>query len=173
MPDRLRIILGLTTSPRNVKHSARIIELDNFEQAPDIFQERGYTELGTAYLWGRYSGGFQETGGLEGKGPIDRDEALSPEPRHVQAGGPYSRLRDGPEGIRSNTLPHSQAAAWDLHRFYRTAPSPPPKRFQTSTPSTKQASLSVLASRTTLLRRNRDCHHNGWVRSAVYQAIYD
>lgn len=56
-PPKKRVILGLMTFGTHPEQGARITDLDAFNEALDIFQQRGYNEVDTART---YVGGTQE-----------------------------------------------------------------------------------------------------------------
>ena len=62
-----RIILGLMVQGPEGSPGARMTSLDDFKQALDIFQERGYKELDTArlYIGGQHEGFTRQAGWKE------------------------------------------------------------------------------------------------------------
>ncbi|KAH8884359.1 aflatoxin B1 aldehyde reductase member 3 [Thozetella sp. PMI_491] len=69
MAPQQRVILGLMTFHKNTGAGGRIANLDDFVKALDIFQERGYSELDTARIYGAGSQeAFTQEAGWKEKG---------------------------------------------------------------------------------------------------------
>ncbi|KAI0832287.1 Aldo/keto reductase [Hypoxylon sp. FL0890] len=166
-----RIILGLMVIGPEGSPGARMTSLDDFQEALNIFQERGYNELDTARL---YVGGQQESftkrAGWKERGlsigtKFWPQPAGSHEPQALTHTLKTSLKELGTDSVdifylhapdRSVPFSTTLAAVDKLHKAGKF------KRFGLSNYASFEVAEIVMT-----------CQHNGWVRPTVYQAIYN
>ncbi|KAI0378852.1 Aldo/keto reductase [Hypomontagnella monticulosa] len=166
-----RIILGLMVQGPEGSPGARMTSLDDFKQALDIFQERGYKELDTARLYiGGQQEGFTRQAGWKERG-LSIGTKLWPLPPGSHE--PEALIRDfetslkelGTDSVdilylhapdRSIPFAKTLAAVDKLHKAGKFS------RLGLSNYASFEVAEIVMT-----------CHHNGWVRPTVYQAIYN
>ncbi|KAI2464281.1 Aldo/keto reductase [Annulohypoxylon bovei var. microspora] len=166
-----RIILGLMVIGPEGSPGARMTSLDDFKQALDIFQTRGYNELDTARL---YIGGEQESftrqAGWKERG-LTIATKLWPLPPGSHAPEPVKKTFEtclkelGTDSVdilylhspdRSVPFSATLAAVDELHKAGKFS------RLGLSNYASFEVAEIVMT-----------CQHNGWVRPTVYQAIYN
>ncbi|KAK0755072.1 NADP-dependent oxidoreductase domain-containing protein [Schizothecium vesticola] len=169
---RDRIILGLMTFGPEEAAGARVTSLDNFKKTLDVFQSRGYHEVDTARV---YVGGAQEAwtrdAGWKDRGLTLATKVVYPnepnqnEPDKVLASVDKSLSELGTDCVdilylhaadRSIPFAPTLAAINDLHKRGKFV------RFGLSNLTAFEVAEVVLT-----------CHHHGWVRPTVYQAMYN
>ncbi|KAI0110639.1 aflatoxin B1 aldehyde reductase member 2 [Hypoxylon sp. NC0597] len=166
-----RIILGLMVIGPEGSPGARMTSLDDFKQALDIFQERGYNELDTARL---YIGGQQESftnqagwkkRGLSVSTKLWPQPPGSHEPEALTSTFETCLKELGTDSVdilylhapdRSVPFSTTLAAVDKLHKAGKFS------RFGLSNFASFEVAEIVIT-----------CQHNGWVRPTVYQAIYN
>ncbi|KAI1370117.1 Aldo/keto reductase [Hypoxylon crocopeplum] len=169
--DKPRIILGLMVLGPEGSPGARMTSLDDFKQALDIFQERGYSELDTARL---YIGGQQEAftrqAGWEKRGLSIATKVWplppgSHEPEALTSTFETCLKELGTDSVdilylhapdRSVPFATTLAAVDKLHKAGKFS------RLGLSNYASFEVAEIVMT-----------CQHNGWVRPTVYQAIYN
>ncbi|KAI1206084.1 Aldo/keto reductase [Annulohypoxylon truncatum] len=166
-----RIILGLMVIGPEGSPGARMTSLDDFKQALDIFQDRGYNELDTARV---YIGGEQESftrkAGWKERG-LSMGTKIWPLPVGSHAPGPLKETFEtslkelGTDSVdilylhspdRSVPFSTTLAAINELHKAGKFS------RLGLSNYTSFEVAEIVMT-----------CQHNGWVRPTVYQAIYN
>ncbi|KAL7629817.1 hypothetical protein AAE478_001340 [Parahypoxylon ruwenzoriense] len=159
-----RIILGLMVIGPEGSPGARMTSLDDFNQALDIFQERGYNELDTArlYIGGKQEGFTRQAGWKErGLSVGTKLWPLPPGSHEPEALIPAFEtcLKElGTASVDDRSVPFSKtlAAVDKLHKAGKFL------RLGLSNYASFEVAEIVLT-----------CRHNGWVRPTVYQAIYN
>ncbi|KAI2605631.1 Aldo/keto reductase [Hypoxylon sp. NC1633] len=166
-----RIILGLMVIGPDGSPGARMTNLDDFKQALDIFQGRGYNELDTARL---YIGGQQEsftrkagwrTRGLSISTKLWPLPAGSHEPEALTSTFETSLEELGTDSVDilylhapDRSVPFATTLA-AVDKIYRAGKF---SRLGLSNYASFEVAEIVMT-----------CQHHGWVRPTVYQAIYN
>ncbi|KAI1101682.1 aflatoxin B1 aldehyde reductase member 2 [Jackrogersella minutella] len=159
-----RIILGLMVIGPEGSPGARMTSLDDFKQALDIFQARGYSELDTARL---YVGGAQESftrqAGWKERG-LTIGTKIWPLPSGSHAPAALESnfetcLKElGTDSVDDRSVPFSTTLA-TVDKLYKAGKF---SRFGLSNYTSFEVAEIVMT-----------CQHNDWVRPTVYQAIYN
>ncbi|XXG95178.1 hypothetical protein Hte_001438 [Hypoxylon texense] len=159
-----RIILGLMGLGPEGSPGARMTSLDDFKQALDIFQGRGYNELDTARL---YIGGQQESFTRQA-GWKERGLSIGTKIWPLPPGSHEPEalvntfetcLRElGTDSVDDRSVPFAKTLAVldKLHKAGKFS------RLGLSNYASFEVAEIVMT-----------CHHHGWVRPTVYQAIYN
>ncbi|KAI0892083.1 Aldo/keto reductase [Annulohypoxylon nitens] len=169
--EKPRVILGLMVIGPEGSLGARMTSLDDFKQALDIFQARGYNELDTARM---YIGGEQESftrqAGWKERG-LTVGTKVWPLPVGSHAPEPLKKTFEtslkelGTDSVdilylhspdRSVPFSTTLATIDELHKLGKFS------RFGLSNYTSFEVAEIVMT-----------CQHNGWVLPTVYQAIYN
>ncbi|KAI1077895.1 Aldo/keto reductase [Whalleya microplaca] len=169
--DKPRIILGLMVLGPEGQSGARLTGLDNFKQALDIFQQRGYNEIDTARI---YVGGLQEAYTREA-GWKERGLSIATKVYPLQPGA------HEPENLVKTFEKSLQELGTDsVDIFYLHAPdrSVPFARTLAAVDKLHKAGKFQrlgLSNYTSfeVAEIVMTCKYNNWVRPTVYQAIYN